>query len=63
LSKTQKPLGNHALKNAKGAKNAILFLKTLVHCQADFDGFFGVQSEALFGRAKLRFELQPTKQS
>jgi hypothetical protein len=24
-------------------------------------GFVGVQSEALFGRAKLRFELQPTK--
>jgi chlorite dismutase len=29
-----------------------------VHCQADFDGFVGVQSFAKFGRAKLRFELQ-----
>jgi hypothetical protein len=36
---------------------------SLVHCQADFDWFVGVQSEALLGRTKLRFELQRTRQN
>jgi hypothetical protein len=43
-----------------------LILKTSNHyfpSQADFDRFVGVQSEALFGRAKLRFELQQTRQN
>jgi hypothetical protein len=38
------------------------FGMVLVHCQADFDGFKGVQSEALRDQTKLSFELQPTKQ-
>jgi hypothetical protein len=33
----------------------------LVHCQADFDRFVGVQSFAKFDRAKLRFELRPSQ--